>query len=58
MLFLLMHLQGIEKLIPETYTYGLDEPPSVMYKLTESQFEEIINDDLFFSTISLKKLKY
>ncbi|QUW20808.1 hypothetical protein JSQ81_13395 [Sporosarcina sp. Marseille-Q4063] len=45
MLFLSMHLQGIEKLIPEKYIYGLDEPPSVRYQLTESQFEEIINDD-------------
>jgi hypothetical protein len=46
MLILSMHLQGIEKLKPETYTYGLDEPPSIRYKLTESQFQRIINDDL------------
>lgn len=46
LLFLSMHLQGIDKLKPETYTYGLDEPPSVRYQLTESQFEEIVNDNL------------
>ena len=52
-----MQLQGIEKLIPETYTYGLDEPPSVGYKLTESQFEEIINDDLFIQYDKFEEAK-
>ncbi|MEZ0116901.1 UNVERIFIED_ORG: hypothetical protein ABRZ91_000858 [Heyndrickxia coagulans] len=39
-------LQGIEKLKPDHYEYGLDEPPFVNYALNEKEFNEIINDDL------------
>ncbi|MEZ0116910.1 UNVERIFIED_ORG: hypothetical protein ABRZ91_000867 [Heyndrickxia coagulans] len=44
--FVFDKLQGIEKLKPDHYTYGLDEPPSVNYKLNEKEFNRVINDDL------------
>ncbi|MEZ0116895.1 UNVERIFIED_ORG: hypothetical protein ABRZ91_000852 [Heyndrickxia coagulans] len=44
--FIFDKLQGIEKLKPYHYSYGLDEPPSVIYTLNEKEFNEIINDDL------------
>ncbi|MEZ0116905.1 UNVERIFIED_ORG: hypothetical protein ABRZ91_000862 [Heyndrickxia coagulans] len=44
--FIFDKLQGIEKLKPDHYEYGLDEPPFVNYKLNEKEFNEIINDDL------------
>ncbi|MGG3964311.1 hypothetical protein, partial [Heyndrickxia faecalis] len=53
--FIFDKLQGIEKLKPDQYTYGLDEPPFVKYKLNEKEFKEILNDDL---KIKYKKIKY
>ncbi|MEZ0116912.1 UNVERIFIED_ORG: hypothetical protein ABRZ91_000869 [Heyndrickxia coagulans] len=44
--FIFDKLQGIEKLKPYHYEYGLDEPPFVNYDLNEKEFNEIINDDL------------
>ncbi|MEZ0116930.1 DUF3952 domain-containing protein [Heyndrickxia faecalis] len=44
--FIFDKLQGIEKLKPDHYTYGLDEPPFVNYDLNEKEFNEIVNDDL------------
>ncbi|MEZ0116903.1 UNVERIFIED_ORG: hypothetical protein ABRZ91_000860 [Heyndrickxia coagulans] len=48
--FIFDKLQGIERLKPDHYTYGLDEPPSLNYNLNEKEFNTIVNDDL--------KLKY
>jgi hypothetical protein len=39
-------IQGLEKVVPKNYSYGLDVPPSVFYDLNEVEFNEIINDDL------------
>lgn len=39
-------LQGIGKLKPEDDRAGFDEPKGVYYSLTESQFQEIINNEL------------
>ncbi|MDM5188345.1 DUF3952 domain-containing protein [Bacillus sp. DX4.1] len=39
-------LQGIGKLKPKNDRAGFDEPKGVYYSLTESQFQEIINDKL------------
>lgn len=44
--FIFDKLQGIEKIKPKDYTYGLDEPPSIFYDLNEQAFNKIINDDL------------
>ncbi|MEZ0116937.1 UNVERIFIED_ORG: hypothetical protein ABRZ91_000894 [Heyndrickxia coagulans] len=44
--FVFDKLQGLEKIKPDHYTYGLDEPPMVIYKLSEKEFNQIINDDL------------
>ncbi|MEZ0116902.1 UNVERIFIED_ORG: hypothetical protein ABRZ91_000859 [Heyndrickxia coagulans] len=44
--FLANNLQGIEGIKPKDYFYGLDEPPSVYYNLSEEQFNKILNDDL------------
>ncbi|MGC4377671.1 DUF3952 domain-containing protein [Fictibacillus sp. Mic-4] len=44
--FMLDKLQGIEKVKPKHYEYGLDEPPSLAYNLNEQEFNKIINDDL------------
>ena len=45
-LLLIDKLQGIEKVVPKDYSYGLDVPPSIFYDLNEVEFNEIINDDL------------
>ncbi|MEZ0116894.1 UNVERIFIED_ORG: hypothetical protein ABRZ91_000851 [Heyndrickxia coagulans] len=43
--FIFDKLQGIEKLKPVHFTYGLDESPSINYKLNEKEFNEIVNDN-------------
>ncbi|WP_026677564.1 hypothetical protein [Fictibacillus gelatini] len=55
LVFIFDKLQGIEKVKPSKYTYGLDEPPSVSYNLNEKQFNEIINDDLKIKYNTFKK---
>jgi len=44
--FIIDRLQGIGKLKPKHDRAGFDEPKGVYYSLTESQFQEIINDKL------------
>ncbi|QUW20807.1 DUF3952 domain-containing protein [Sporosarcina sp. Marseille-Q4063] len=46
LVFMVDKLQGIEKVAPKRYKYGLDSPPMISYDLTEREFTEIINDDL------------
>lgn len=44
--FLFGKLQGLQNVKPVAYTYGLDQPPSLFYRLNQKEFESIINDDL------------
>ncbi|HEK9103046.1 DUF3952 domain-containing protein [Bacillus pfraonensis] len=44
--FIIDRLQGIGKLNPEDDRQGFDEPSRISYSLTESQFQQIINDKL------------
>ncbi|AWC28506.1 DUF3952 domain-containing protein [Bacillus cytotoxicus] len=44
--FIIDRLQGIGKLKPEDARKGFDEPNRISYSLTESQFQQIINDKL------------
>ncbi|MFI8708231.1 DUF3952 domain-containing protein [Bacillus sp. NPDC077411] len=44
--FIIDRLQGIGKLKPKDDRAGFDEPKGVYYSLTESQFQEIINNKL------------
>lgn len=44
--FIIDRLQGIGKLKPKDDRAGFDEPKGIYYSLTESQFQEIINDKL------------
>ncbi|MET3028825.1 DUF3952 domain-containing protein [Flavobacterium sp. UW10123] len=44
--FLFGKLQGLQNVKPAAYTYGLDQPPSLFYRLNQKEFENIINDDL------------
>ncbi|SFK19552.1 MULTISPECIES: DUF3952 domain-containing protein [unclassified Bacillus (in: firmicutes)] len=44
--FIIDRLQGIGKLKPKDDRQGFDEPKRIYYSLTESQFQEIINDKL------------
>lgn len=53
--FLFDKLQGIEKVKPISYSYGLDEPPSVSYKLNEREFQKVLNDDLKIKYDQFKK---
>lgn len=46
LVFMVDKFQGIEKVAPKQYEYGLDSPPMVSYDLSEYEFNEIINDDL------------
>ncbi|MGC4376904.1 DUF3952 domain-containing protein [Fictibacillus sp. Mic-4] len=55
LIFIFDKLQGIEKIKPASYTYGLDEPPAIAYSLNEKQFKEIINDELKINYDSFKK---
>lgn len=53
--FVFDQLQGIEKLTPKSYKYGMDEPPTVAYQLSEKDFNEIINDNLKIDYDKLKQ---
>jgi phage tail tube protein FII len=46
LVFMVDKLQGIEKVAPKRYKFGLDSPPMISYDLSEHEFNEIINDDL------------
>ena len=46
LVFLIDKLQGIEKITPKRYEYGVDSPPMISYELSEPEFKEIINDNL------------
>ncbi|KGT38485.1 DUF3952 domain-containing protein [Weizmannia sp. CD-2023] len=53
--FVFDQLQGIEKLTPKSYKYGMDEPPTVAYQLNEKEFNNIINDNLRVDYDKLKQ---